>query len=57
MSVHITSLSLLGCADVIQLAEADAMWEEFDVHSNVGIDEDAEAALWHSRLFACQRLG
>ena len=57
MSVHITSPSLLGCADVIQLVEADAIYEEFGVNANMGKDEAPEAALWHSRLFACQKLG
>ena len=53
-----TSLApwLLSCTDVIQLAQADCMGEVWDESKMADADQDSQTALWHSRLFVCQRL-
>ena len=58
LSVHITRRSQLcgTSADVTQLAQADAMFEEFNVELVAKKDEESEGALWNNRLFPVQKL-
>ena len=56
LSFHVDTCCCIFPADMVALAEADAICEKWDTKKMAKRDEQAETTLWNNRVYTAPRL-